>query len=72
MGLSEKTVHLSRDEFDGLHDLVRGELQNATDVRREHAGEFRASRRRCLNTEEMLFMFLDILRRSNEGGIGRT
>ena len=70
VGLFEKTVHLSRDEFDDLHGLVCGELQNAMDVRREHAGEFRASRRRRLNREEILFMFLDILGGSNEGGIG--
>ena len=69
VGLFEKTLHLSRDEFDDLYGLVCGELQNANDVRREHAGEFRASRRRHLNTEEMLFMLLDILGGSNEGDL---
>lgn len=31
--LFEKTVHFSRYEFDGMHGLVRGELQNEMDVR---------------------------------------
>lgn len=66
----EKNVHLSRDEFDGLHGLIRDELQKAMDVRGEHVGEFRPSRRRRLNTEEILLMFLDILGGSNERGIG--
>ena len=69
-GLFEKTVHLSRDEFDDLYGLVCGELKNAIYVRREYAREFRASLQRRLNTGEMIFMFLDVLRGSNEGGIG--
>ena len=68
--LFKKTVHLTRDEFDDLHDLIRSELEKEMDVRGEHSGAARVSRRRRLKTHEMLFMFFDLLGGSNEGGIG--
>ena len=68
--LFEKTVHLSRSEFDALHDLAYEKLQAPMDVRGEFVGETRLPRKRRLDTKEMLFMFLDILGGSNEGGMG--
>ena len=55
------TVRITREDFDALHALGIDALLAAIDVRGDHEGEFRCPRRRRFDTQEMLFMFLDVI-----------
>lgn len=65
----EGTVPLTREDFNALPVLVCDALFAAMDVRGDHEGEARYPRRRRLNTQEMLFMFLDVIGGEIEGGV---
>ena len=73
--LFEKHVHLSRSEFDRLHELVRKELDEPLNPRFEYTREqnsMRKRQRKLFRSDELLFCFLHVLRGSNEGGAGLT
>ena len=72
--LFEKTIHLTRNEFDCLLWLATPELQKPMDVRQtvpDSIQSLRVPRKRILDCGEMLFIFLDTLGGVNEGGAGR-
>ena len=71
-GLFDSLVHLAREEFDELFQLTKNELIKPMNVRQEmgDCNELRAPRKRRLEAEELLFLFLEILGGANEGGQG--
>lgn len=70
VALFEKTVHSNRGELDYLHQIAHEDVEKPLDVRAEYGNSIRAPRRRKLASNEMLFLIMDFIGGSSEGGEG--